>query len=84
MNKNNLIFAILDCTFCLAALWLFDRNKKEAATNLLNEQLKIDPENITIIADLSRMLLKLGDNYLVNKYMENIRSLLQRVWSYQN
>ena len=57
------------------ALWLFDSNKKEEATNLLNEQLKKDPKNIKILADVSRMLLNLGDNDLVNKYMENIRLL---------
>jgi tetratricopeptide (TPR) repeat protein len=57
------------------ALWLFEKGMKDDAILTMNDLLKNDPENATILSDVVYMLLQLGRNDLAAKYL----AILQRV-----
>lgn len=57
-------------------LWLSDREMISEAIILLNEQLKRDPENVTILTDAVRMFSHLGDKEKAMTYFTNLKRIL--------
>lgn len=57
-------------------LWLSDREMINEAIILLNEQLKRDPENVTILTDAVRMFSHLGDKEKAMTYLTNLKRIL--------
>lgn len=57
-------------------LWLSDRELINDAGILLNEQLKKDPENVTILSDAVRMYSHLGDKEKTLTYFTRLKRIL--------
>lgn len=57
------------------ALWLYERGKKQEAVSIMDDLLRKNPENTTILSDEIKLLVNTGDSDLAKQYFTRLEKI---------